>query len=122
MADDFKTFTPSICHEFGQNLKSMTDYQVTLEKLLSTYTELQNYARKFVVPFPADWAVWYYPKKLITSGWSLNRSIIPEQGPFMFALMLMKMLSQTVNLFLMNYSHLPLEVLWQQNPNHTKHP
>ena len=43
---------------------------------------MQTYAKKFVVPFPADWPGWYYPKKLIANGWSLNISIIPEQGPF----------------------------------------
>ena len=43
---------------------------------------MQTYTKKFVVPFPADWPGCYYPKKLIANGWSLNISIIPEQGPF----------------------------------------
>lgn len=68
--------------EFSQNLKSMADYQTTLEKILNKYPEMVTYTKKFVVPLPADWPGWYYPKKLIASGWNANISIIPEQGPF----------------------------------------
>ena len=34
------------------------------------------------LPLPADWPGWYYPKKLIASGWNPSIGIIPEQGSF----------------------------------------
>ena len=68
--------------EFQQDLKSMEDYKMALERVLNKCPELQLYSKKFVIPLPADWPGWYYPKKLIASGWNPNVSIIPEQGPF----------------------------------------
>lgn len=68
--------------EFQQDLKSMENYKTALDHVLNKYPELQQYSRKFVLPLPADWPGWYYPKKLIASGWNPNISIIPEQGPF----------------------------------------
>lgn len=68
--------------EFQQDLKSMDNYKTTLERLLNKYPGLLLYSKKFVLPLPADWPGWYYPKKLIASGWNPSIGIIPEQGPF----------------------------------------
>lgn len=68
--------------EFQQDLKSMEHYKMALERVLNKCPQLNLYSKKFVVPLPADWPGWYYPKKLIASGWNPNISIIPEQGPF----------------------------------------
>lgn len=68
--------------EFEQDLKSMDNYKTTLERVLNKYPELQLYSKKYVLPLPADWPGWYYPKKLIASGWNPSIGIIPEQGPF----------------------------------------
>ena len=68
--------------EFQQELKSMDNYKRALEHVLQKYPELEQYSKKFIVPLPADWPGWYYPKKLIATGWKPNVSIIPEQGSF----------------------------------------
>ena len=68
--------------EFQQDLKSMDNYKTALEHVLQKYPELEQYSENFIVPLPADWPGWYYPKKLIATGWKPNLSIIPEQGPF----------------------------------------
>ena len=68
--------------EFEQDLKSMDHYKTALEKVFNKYPELECYGKKYVLPLPADWPGWYYPKKLIASGWNTSVNIIPEQGPF----------------------------------------
>ena len=68
--------------EFQQELKSMDNYKRALEHVLQKYPELEQYSKTFIVPLPADWPGWYYPKKLIATGWKPNVSIIPEQGSF----------------------------------------
>lgn len=74
--------TCMLVDEFQQDLKSMEHYKMALERVLNKCPQLNLYSKKFVVPLPADWPGWYYPKKLIASGWNPNISIIPEQGPF----------------------------------------
>lgn len=74
--------TCKLINEFQQDLKSMKNYKMALERVLNKYPELQLYGKKFVIPLPADWPAWYYPKKLIASGWNPNISILPEQGPY----------------------------------------
>ena len=61
-----------------QDLKSMDNYKTALGHLLQKYSELEQYSKNFIVLVPADWPGWYYPKKLIATGWKPNVSIIPE--------------------------------------------
>lgn len=47
----------------------------------------QEYLKQNLLPFPADWPGWYYPKKLIANNRSDKyTSLIPEQGQFHVAL------------------------------------
>lgn len=71
-----------LLEEFEQDLKSMGNYRETLNRILNKYPGLELYSKKFVLPLPADWPGWYYPKKLIANGWNPNINIVPEQGPF----------------------------------------
>ena len=75
--------TCMLIDEFQQDLKSMDNYKTAFEHVLQKYPELEQYSVNFIVPLPADWPGWYYPKKLIATGWKPNLSIIPEQGPSM---------------------------------------
>ena len=45
---------------------------------------LGNYLNKNVIPWPADWPGWYYPKENIAleKCSQLRQSVIPEQGQF----------------------------------------
>ena len=47
------------------------------------YSELQLKSKKFILPPPADWHGWSYPKRLITRGWNPDISVIPKQGSFL---------------------------------------
>lgn len=113
--------TCMLIDEFQQDLKSMDNYKTTLELLLNKYPELQLYSKKFVLPLPADWPGWYYPKKLIASGWNPSIGIIPEQGPFHVCLMPMKMLFQISNFFLISCFQVSLEALWLLNQSPSRH-
>ncbi|KAL9965000.1 hypothetical protein ACROYT_G028723 [Oculina patagonica] len=85
LQDDLETLeTCMLIDEFEQDLKSMDNYKAALNHILNKYPGLEVYSKKFVVPLPADWPGWYYPKKLIASGWNPNINIVPEQGPFHF--------------------------------------
>ena len=47
------------------------------------YQSLETYAKRNILPLPADWPGFYYPKKLIAQGRETRISnIVPEQGPF----------------------------------------
>ena len=74
--------TCMLIDEFQQDLKSMDNYKTALEHVLQKYPELEQYSVNFILPLPADWPGWYYPKKLIATRWKPNLSIIPEQGLF----------------------------------------
>ena len=108
--------------EFQQDLKSMEHYKMALERVLNKCPQLNLYSKKFVVPLLADWPGWYYPKKLIASGWNPNISIIPEQGPFQVCLNAYEDVLLNFKFFLTNCFRMFLEVLWHRNPNHTRHP
>lgn len=114
--------TCMLVDEFQQDLKSMEHYKMALERVLNKCPQLNLYSKKFVVPLPADWPGWYYPKKLIASGWNPNISIIPEQGPFHVCLNAYEDVLLNFKFFLTNWFRMFLEVLWHRNPNHTRHP
>ena len=61
----------------------MDNYKTALERVLNKYPELQLYSKKFILPPPADWPVWYYHKRLNASGWNPDISIIPKKRPFL---------------------------------------
>ena len=47
------------------------------------YPALEEYAKCYYLPLPADWPGFYYPKKLIAQGKEKRiATIIPEQGQF----------------------------------------
>ena len=69
--------TCQLISEHEQSLKSTQNYRECFQKLLQV-----NYLNKNVIPWPADWPGWYYPKKNI----ALRQSVIPEQGQFHISL------------------------------------
>ena len=71
--------TCQLISEHEQSLKSTQNYRECFQKLLQG-----NYLNKNVIPWPADWPGWYYPKKKIALGKcsQLRQSVIPEQGQF----------------------------------------
>ena len=80
-----KTCTLETCQllsEHEQQLKSADNYKECFTKLVQECPPLKNYLEKNIVPWPADWPGWYYPKKNIAQGKChfLKQSIIPEQG------------------------------------------
>lgn len=81
--EDLETLeTCLLIDEFEQDLKSMDNYKTALEHVMNKCPQLREYSKNFILPLPADWPGWYYPKKLIENGWNSSISIIPEQGPF----------------------------------------
>ena len=55
--------------------------------MMSKYPGIKEYLKQNLLPFPADWPGWYYPKKLIANNCSGKyTSLIPEQGQFHVAL------------------------------------
>ena len=47
------------------------------------YQSLETYAKRNILPLPADWPGFYYPKTLIAQGREKRISnIVPEEGPF----------------------------------------
>ena len=61
--------------------------QESIEHVFSKYPDVNNFLERNLLPFPADWPGWYYPKKLIANN-STGKytSLIPEQGQFHVAL------------------------------------
>lgn len=83
--DDLSTLeTCQLLSEHEQSLKSAQDYKDCIQKLLQECLPLANYLQNNVVPWPADWPGWYFPKKNIALGKCehLRQSVIPEQGQF----------------------------------------
>ena len=76
--------TCQLISEHEQSLKSTQNYRECFQKLLQECPPLGNYLNKNVIPWPADWPGWYYPKKKIALGKcsQLRQSVIPEQGQF----------------------------------------
>ncbi|XP_044168348.1 uncharacterized protein LOC122952545 [Acropora millepora] len=60
--------TCQLISEHEQSLKSTQNYRECFQKLLQECPPLGNYLNKNVVPWPADWPGWYYPKKKIALG------------------------------------------------------
>ena len=47
------------------------------------YQSLETYAKRNILPLPADWPGFYYPRTLIAQGREKRISnIVPEEGPF----------------------------------------
>ena len=75
--------TCQLLEEWEQDLKSLKNYKESIDHILSKYPNIQMYLQKNLLPFPAEWPGWYYPKKLIVDNCSGKYgSIIPEQGQF----------------------------------------
>lgn len=75
--------TCQLLDECEQELKSLKNYKESVDHILTKHHVIQLYLQKNLLPFPADWAGWYYPKKLIANNCSRKySSIIPEQGQF----------------------------------------
>ncbi|XP_078374568.1 uncharacterized protein LOC144658110 [Oculina patagonica] len=73
--------------EFEQDLKSLKNYKDSLDRVMTEYPDIKTYLERNLLPFPADWPGWYYPKKLIANNCSGKyNSLIPEQGQFHVAL------------------------------------
>ena len=77
--------------ECEQDLKRITrslqNYKESLDHVMSKYPDIKEYLKRNLLPFPADWPGWYYPKKLIANNCSGKyTSLIPEQGQFQVAL------------------------------------
>ena len=70
--------------EHEQSPKSAQNYKDCFQKLLQECPPLGNYLEKNLIPWPADWPGWYYPKKKPCSGECnyLRQSVIPEQRQF----------------------------------------
>ena len=51
----------------------MNHYKTALEKVFNKYPKLECYGKKYVLPLPADWPGWYYPKKLIAKWMEYQR-------------------------------------------------
>ena len=75
--------TCQLLDEWEQELKSLKNYKESVDHILTKHHVIQLYLQKNLLPFPADWPGWYYPKKLIANNCSGKySSIIPEQGQF----------------------------------------
>ena len=87
MKDINSLLTCQLLDEKEQDLKSLKDYKESLDYILLNFPTYKSYLDKYIVPFPADWPGWYYPKKLIANNNSNSyTSFIPEQGQFHVAL------------------------------------
>ena len=72
-----------LLEECEQDLKSLKNYKESIEHVFSKYPDVNNYLERNLLPFPADWPGWYYPKKLIANNSTRKyTSLIPEQGQF----------------------------------------
>ena len=63
-----------------QQLKSKQNYHQAITNLYTAYPGLKACACSYIVPLPADWPGFYYPKKLIAQGHDIL--LLPEQGQF----------------------------------------
>lgn len=107
--EDLETLeTCLLIDEFEQDLKSMDNYKTALEHVLNKCPQLREYSKNFILPLPADWPGWYYPKKLIENGWNSSISIIPEQGPFHVCLNAYEDVVYHLKFFLKNYIQVSL--------------
>ena len=57
--------TTWLIDEFEQKLKSVQDYEKSLEQLLHTAPELKEYLSHFVAVITGDYPTWKYNKKII---------------------------------------------------------
>lgn len=57
--------TTWLIDEFEQKLKSVHDYEKSLEQLLHTAPELKEYLSQFVAVITGDYPTWKYNKKII---------------------------------------------------------
>ena len=82
--DDLATLEScTVLDVFQQDLKSKENYKDAILYLFNLYPSLEDYAKCHILPLPADWPGFYYPKKLIAQGRETRISnIVPEQGPF----------------------------------------
>ena len=67
-----------------QLIKRANSHKDCLQRLLDKCPPLRCYVSRNVVPWPADWPGWYYPKKLIATG-QINGTkcgVIPEVEQF----------------------------------------
>lgn len=82
--DDLATLEScTVLDVFQQDLKSKDNYKDAILYLLNMYQSLEDYAKHHILPLPADWPGFYYPKKLIAQSRETRISnIVPEQGPF----------------------------------------
>ena len=115
--EDLSTLeTCQLLSEHEQPLKSAQNYQECFAKLIQQSPPLANYLAKNVVPWPADWPGWYYPKKIIAQGkcYHLRQSVIPEQGQFHVSL---NAVEDTVLIFKHFFDKLYKAVFGQDLPN-----
>ena len=64
-------------------LKSKENYKDAIFYPFNMYQSLETYAKRNILPLPADWPGCYYPKTLIAQGREKRISnIVPEHGPF----------------------------------------
>ena len=74
--------TSQLLEEWEQDLKSLKNYKESIDHILSKYPNIQMYLQKNLLPLPAKWLGWYYPKKLTINNSGKYGSTIPEQGQF----------------------------------------
>ena len=79
----------------------------------------KNYLEKNIVPWPADWPGWYYPKKNVAQGKCqlLQQSVLPEQGQFHVSL---NTTEDNVSIFKCFFDDLYKSVFGQDLPNKSR--
>ncbi|XP_044170461.1 uncharacterized protein LOC122954480 [Acropora millepora] len=118
--EDLNTLeTCQLLSEHEQALKSAQNYQDCFLKLIQECPPLMDYLNRNLVPWPADWPGWYYPKKIIAKGTcdQLKQSVIPEQGQFHVSL---NAAEDTVLIFKHFFDKLFKTVFGQDLPNKPK--
>ena len=120
--DELSTLeTCTLLDEFEQSLKSKEDYFKALQHVFALYPKFKNYSKTFLVPFPADWPGWYYPKKLIAQGHDLG-NMIPEQGPFHVSLNAQQDTVHIFNFFLTNSTRVHFTANYLRSPENLGSP
>lgn len=111
--------TCQLLSEHKQALKSAQNYHNCFLKLIQECPPLMDYLNRNLVPWPADWPGWYYPKKIIAQGTcdQLKQSVIPEQGQFHVSL---NAEEDTVLIFKHFFDKLFKTVFGQDLPNKPK--
>ena len=75
--------TCTLLDVFEQDLKSKENYRDAILYLFEMYPALEEYAKCYYLPLPADWPGFYYAKKLIAQEKEKRiATITPEQGQF----------------------------------------